>query len=175
MVACDATDRFVFILGNHRSGTTILYNVLVATGPFCHPTPFHLAHFRDYLENARFDRAACLTRMRARFAAKGIVDRFIDGIAAHPLSPEEYGFVLKRGRLAEATLDTFLEFCAFVRSDASPDQRLLLKNPLDFPNPRFIHEAFPQARFIFIHRHPGPAIDSRIRELRRLFSRAADA
>jgi hypothetical protein len=161
----------IFILGSHRSGTTILYNALVAAGPFCHPTPYHLAHFRDFRRNERFDPLAAMAETERRFRSQGIVDRFVDGIPAHARSPEEYGFALPGGRLTRDTLDTFLAFCDFVRSGAEPDRLLLLKNPRDLPNVRFIHRTFPEAKFIFIHRHPGPTIESRLRELRLLFSR----
>jgi hypothetical protein len=161
----------VFILGYHRSGTTILYNALVQAGSFCHPTPYHLANFRDYREDECFDAEAALAATRRRFESRGIADRFVDGIPAHALSPEEYGFALKGGRLRPRTLDTFRRFCDFVRSGPDDDRPLLLKNPRDLINTPFIHRSFPQAKFVFIHRYPGPTIDSRIRELRLLFSR----
>ena len=55
------------ILGYHRSGTTILYNALVLAGSFRYPTPYHLAHFRDYREDERFDADAALAATRRRF------------------------------------------------------------------------------------------------------------
>ena len=160
----------IFILGNHRSGTTILYNALVASGAFCHPGPYHLAHFAAWRAPG-FDPRAALAETERRFREAGVVDRVVDRVPAHTRSPEEYGFVLRGGRIGPATLDTFRAFCEFVRSDASPDRALLLKNPRDFTRFLFIHRAFPEARFVFIHRHPGPTIDSRIRELRLLFAR----
>ena len=161
----------VFILGYHRSGTTILYNALVRAGSFRYPTPYHLAHFRDYREDERFDADAALAATRRRFETRGIVDRFVDGIPAHALSPEEYGFALKGGRLRPRTLDTFRDFCDFVRSGPGDGRTLLLKNPRDLTHAPFIHRSCPGAKFVFIHRYPGPTIDSRIRELRLLFSR----
>lgn len=163
--------RLIFILGHHRSGTTILYNMLVAAGPFCHPSPYHLAHFEDYLADERFDQERAIESTERRFSSRGIADRFVDHIPAGALSPEEYGFALREGRLTSSNLSRFMRFGDFVRSRAGDGRILLLKNPRDFDNALFIHRSFPQAKFIFIHRHPGPTIESRIRELRLLFSR----
>jgi len=169
-MSVDRDSLLTFILGNHRSGTSILYKALVEKGGFSHPTPFHLAHFDDYL-GGKFDHGEALAATRARFDRRGIVDRFVDDIPAHALSPEEYGFVLKGGRITAGTLDRFKQFCEFTTATSEPGQPLLLKNPRDFTNAETIRRCFPRARFIFIHRHPGPTIDSRIRELRLLFSR----
>ena len=163
--------KLIFILGYHRSGTTILYNMLLAAGPFCHPSPYHLAHFEGYLADEQFDQERAIESTMQRFASQGIVDRFVDHIPAGALSAEEYGFALREGRLTSSNLKRFMRFGDFVRSRAGDGQVLLLKNPRDFDNALFIHRSFPRAKFIFIHRHPGPTIDSRIRELRLLFNR----
>jgi hypothetical protein len=168
-MSVDRNSQPIFILGNHRSGTSILYKTLVEKGRFAHPTPFHLAHFDDYLDGG-FDPGEALDRTRERFERRGIVDRFVDDIPAHALSPEEYGFVLKGGRITSGTLSRFKRFCEFTAATSEPGQPLLLKNPRDFNNAETIRHCFPRARFIFIHRHPGPTIESRIRELRLLFS-----
>lgn len=159
----------VFIFGQHRSGTTILYNALAAAGPFAWPGPFHIAHFAQYRADPDFDRAAALAAMERRFACQGIADRVVDAIPAGPLTPEEYGFALPGGRLTPATRERFLDYCDFVGADAPPGHRLLFKNPRDLGRIEFVARAFPDARIVLLHRHPGPVIASRLRELRTLF------
>ena len=169
METTDKTRPPVFIIGHHRSGTTILYKVLAETGCFAFPTPFHIVFFDAYLSDASFDARAAQTALSEQFSREGISDRFIDDIAAGPETPEEYGFALPGGQIRPATLGRFRAFCGWVASDDG-SRRLLLKNPRDIPNILYIHDAVPGARFIFLHRHPGPAISSRLRELRALFS-----
>jgi hypothetical protein len=138
-------------------------------GAFCHPTPFHLQHFEDFLADPNFDQREAIARLDERFQREGIRDRFVDGIAAHPLSPEEYGFAIPGLRLKSTNVARFEKFCAFVRSLSDGNQVLLLKNPSDLGNVDFIRERYADAKFVFVHRHPGPTITSRLRELKALF------
>ncbi len=46
------------------------------------------------------------------------------------------------------------------------NKKLLLKNPWDFSNFLFIKKNLPQAKFVFIHRHPVPVMNSSIKALR---------
>lgn len=159
----------IFIFGQHRSGTSILYSALAAAGPLVYPGPFHIAHFADYLKDRAFDRKTALAKMTGRFQREGIAHRFVDDIPAGPLTPEEYGFALPGGRLNGRTIGKFRDYCEFVGLDAPHEYRLLLKNPRDIANITFIHQSFPDAKLIFLHRRPGPVIASRLKELRFLF------
>jgi len=46
---------------------------------------------------------------------------------------------------------------------------ILLKNPYDFSNFIFIKKAFPNAKFVFIHRHPFKVLSSLLSAVRILF------
>jgi hypothetical protein len=68
---------------------------------------------------------------------------------------------LFKPQLTEHTLDDFLEMCRKKRFLARADRTLVLKNPADhYFNFRAVHEMLPQAKFIFIHRHPLPMLSS---------------
>ena len=165
-VTHDVVGDAIFILGNHRSGTTILYHLMAAAGRNPCPGPFHLARHRARCAGMAVEP---LDAMTARWLAAGIADRTVDGIAVSPLAPEEYGFALPNGCIDVAGLPAFVRFCADLRADPArpvdPGAPLLLKNPRDFP--RFAHLAalFPRARFVFIHRRPEATVASRLREL----------
>jgi len=161
--------NLVFIMGRQRSGTTILYHALASAGPFACPDPFHIVQFDTYLSDPNFDPELALRSVSEQFSRVGITDRFIDEVAATPLTPEEYGYVLSGRRLCARNMERFERFCEFVDSGSPVGSRTLLKNPRDIVNIVRIRERFPRARFIFLHRRPGPTITSRIRALRNLF------
>jgi len=101
-------------------------------------------------------------------------NRGVDNLPVGADYPEEYRFLLpplappwfvgarKRverlsftPHLTPRTLDRFLEICRKKRFLASGHGPLVLKNPNDFYfNFGEVHRLFPQARMIFIHRHP---------------------
>ncbi len=162
----------VFICGVHRSGTTILYNLLAEFGGFAFPTPFHINAFDAFRQRGLDVALALRPRLAAEFQRRGIVDRFIDDIDATIASPEEYGFVLPGGTLRPDTLPAFEALCEFVAA-TSPQvgAPLLMKNPRDMIHLAAIMAQFPRARFVVIHRRPEHVLYSRGRELRELFHR----
>jgi len=93
--------------------------------------------------------------------------------------PEEYRFILtsfdisfsmrSRRRIDEVfaphltpqTLDRFIELCRKKQFLDGRDQPLVLKNPADYYfNFLSVHRMLPNARFIFIHRHPLEVLNS---------------
>ena len=163
--------RPVFIMGDHRSGTTVLYRLLDATGCFNVVTAYHVIRYGELLSafyNQSQERAK--QQLTQRFALLGITDRMIDGVRVTPDLPEEYGFLLSptyRAQISSATLPRFVELCRKVQLVSDADRPLLLKNPWDyFLNFMYVKHAFPQARFIFLHRDPVHVINSQIRAIR---------
>jgi hypothetical protein len=175
LVLLEDTDfRPIFILGLHRSGTTVLYRLLVATRCFNFVSAYHVArnglilfnHVNQLEEAARAE-------LEAAFESLGLTDRIIDGVTVTPDLPEEYGFILRdakfRPRLDPQNLADFVEFCKKVQYVSDPDRPLLLKNPRDFGNFLYIKHAFPAAKLVFIHRHPIHVVNSQLTAIRSLF------
>ncbi|MGD2082647.1 MAG: sulfotransferase [Chromatiales bacterium] len=159
----------VFIMGDHRSGTTLLYDLLARTGCFNIVTAYHVIHYgellRNHLEN-RTDQAK--KELEARFERLGITDRKIDNVDITPDTPEEYAWFL-RGipRLNRLNLGRFTEACRKVQFISGPERPLLLKNPWDYDR-NFLRVArlFPDAPIIFIHRNPVDIVNSRLKAAR---------
>lgn len=155
----------IFILGLHRSGTSILYKTLTATDRFNPITAYHLIRYHELLTHFHThttDQAK--TDLTALLHAKGQTDRGIDRLQLTADFPEEYGFLLGhqtiRMNLTPRTLLLFTTLCKKIQYTAQNTRPLLLKNPYDFPNFRYLKAAFPTARFVFIHRHPLKTLSS---------------
>jgi len=163
----------VFIIGDHRSGTTVLYSLLAATGVFNVVTAYHVIRYGEILSNHVEGRTDEATRALAdRFASLGLDTRIIDGVGVSPGLPEEYGFAIddsSRPRLRPRTLPAFVELCRKIRYTGE-DRPVLLKNPWDVFGFAYIHAAFPRARFIFVHRHPAHVMSSQLSAMRSLYS-----
>lgn len=146
--------RPVFIMGDHRSGTTVLYRLLDATGCFNVVTAYHIIRYGELL-SAFFDQTQDLAKQQLtqRFAQLGITDRMIDGVRVTPDLPEEYGFLLSptyRAQITPATLPRFVELCRKVQLVSDLDRPLLLKNPWDyFLNFMYVKAAFPRLGSFF--------------------------
>jgi len=165
----------IFILGDHRSGTTLLYKLLTATGSFNFVSAYHVIRYNEILFNhikQREDEAR--QALDELFRSLGLRDRIVDGVAVTPDLPEEYGFILPnagyRPQLSPSNLPGFIELCKKVQFVSASDRPLLLKNPWDYLNFVYVKSAFPEARFIFIHRHPIHVINSQLRATRSLLS-----
>jgi len=165
----------IFILGDHRSGTTLLYTLLAATQRFNFVSVYHLIRYDEILFN-HVNRTEDHAReaLDELFKSLGLRDRIIDGVAVTPDLPEEYGFILPnagyRPQLNPGNLPGFIELCKKVQFVSAPDRPLLLKNPWDFLNFMYLKAAFPEAKFIFIHRHPIHVINSQLRATRSLLT-----
>lgn len=163
----------IFILGSPRSGTTMLYELLVATQCFNFLNAYHILRYDTLLFNhANQIEEQARTQLDALFRSLGLGDRVIDGVAVTPDTPEEYSFILRnagyRPRLSRSSLPKFIELCQKVQFISAPHQPLLLKNPWDFRNFMDIKGFFQESKFIFIHRHPMHVISSQVRAIRSL-------
>ena len=173
------TFRPVFIIGPHRSGTTILYRVLAETECFNLTTAYHIVH-RDRLLELRFTgkEQAAREDMTRTFAGKGLLGGEHNKAPISPDIPEEYCFALEhQGRrilVDAANLDSFNTFCKKLQVLQDPARPLLLKNPYDTLNFLYLHQTFPEARFVFIYRHPVDVVNSQMTLLRRIFEKKSE-
>lgn len=169
----DISFQPVFILGDHRSGTTLLYQLLDSTGCFNVVRAYHLINYEQILANhLNQQEQKAGQRLQTLFDAFGLTDRLLDGVQISPHLPEEYGFHLGatlRPKLTPGNLSRFIELCRKVQFVSDLEKPLLLKNPWDFMNFTYLNQAFPAAKFIFIHRNPVQLIDSQLRAARQLY------
>jgi len=160
----------VFILGVHRSGTSILYKMLTATGCFNSVTAYHLIKYKELLSNHLHKREEQVKQeLTESFKEKGVEDRGIDRLILTADFSEEYGFLLGQQTfhmyLTSKNLQLFIELCRKIQYLAGNKKPLLLKNPYDFPNFLYIKQMFPTAKFVFIHRHPLKTISSTMKTI----------
>lgn len=165
----------VFILGLHRSGTSILYKMLVATGNFNPLTAYHLINYNELLANHHLKREEeAKQRLTELLTQKGLQDRGIDRLKLSADFAEEYGFLLNkktlRMSLAKKNIRLFSEMCKKIQFVSGNEKPILLKNPYDFPNFLYIKKVFPTARFVFIHRHPLKTISSTLSAVRMILT-----
>lgn len=162
----------IFIVGDHRSGTTVLYQLLSLTGAFNVVTAYHVIRYHEILANHVAGRTAQARQELAdEFARLGLASRVIDGVQVTPELPEEYGFVIDRSsrpHLRPSTLPRLVELGRKLRVTGG-DRPVLLKNPWDVLRFAYVKEALPRARFVFIHRHPLNVMSSQLEATRSLF------
>jgi hypothetical protein len=165
----------VFLLGDHRSGTTLLYRLLTNSGAFHSVTAYHLIRYErlltDHLSGAAEESRH---QLDALFHSLGLTTRRIDHTPLSADLPEEYGFFLlratRRSKITRRNVSRFVEFCRKIQFISPGQHPLLLKNPWDYPNFLFLRAAFPTARFIFIHRDPYHVLNSQIKAARELLT-----
>lgn len=161
----------VFIMGEHRSGTTVLYKTLSMTNCFNFVQAYHIIKYDEILFN-HFNHLEdqAIQALREQFAALNIRDREFDAITVDPNLPEEYGFIIKNAGygdfLNQDSLPLFIEACQKIQLVSAPLKPLLLKNPWCFPHFMYIKQVLPDAKFIFIHRHPIHTINSQLKTIR---------
>jgi hypothetical protein len=168
--------RPVFILGHHRSGTTILYKLLAETTLFNVTTAYHVLNRDRLLQlHSAGEEPRAREDLSRRFEALGLLDREFDSIKITPDIPEEYAYALDhqgpRPRLSPRNLDGFLRFCRAVAATQDPDRPLLLKNPFDTDNFLYIREVLPRAVFVHIHRDPVDVVASQVRVARSILGK----
>lgn len=165
----------IFILGDHRSGTTLLYKTLASARCFNVIKAYHIIKYDEILHNHEHHvEQEKLQELQAEFDRLGISDRKIDAVQVSPELPEEYGFILRNAGydsyLNASNMPLFLEACRKVQFTSNPENALLLKNPWCFPHFGYIHQVLPNARFIFIHRNPINVIDSKLKATDQILS-----
>lgn len=164
--------RLLFIMGCHRSGTSLLHHLLAYTGQVNYLTTYDVVHYDALLHHRLTGREAQVkAELQQRLGAEK--DRGLDHLPVGADLPEEYRFLLTTFRLSFSwqarrrvdeffaphltpqTLERFLEICRKKRFLAPEDVPLVLKDPADhYFNFWAVHQMLPQAQFVFIHRHP---------------------
>ncbi len=168
----DVQYKPVFIIGDHRSGTTILYKLLGLTECFNIITTYHVICYDELLANhAQGTEDDARERLNARFRSLGIGTRLIDDIEVEADLPEEYGMVLhahsRKLHLTEKNMAVLDELCKKVQYTSDPSRMLLLKNPWDCKNFMTIKELIPESKLIFIHRDPIHTLNSQLKAMRK--------
>ena len=170
---CGITFRPVFIMGDHRSGTTLLYQLLDAAGCFNVVSAYHIIRYDEVLTHYLNRREADAKQQLGEFFKElGVTDRLLDGVQVSPDLPEEYGFLLEQNlqpQLTSENLPRFDELCRKIQFVSDRGKPLLLKNPWDFTNFTYVKEVFPECRFIFLQRHPVHLVNSQVKAARQLY------
>ena len=175
----DLPSELVFIMGCHRSGTSMLYHLLAYTGQLDYVSAYDIIKYDELLHNRITAREAevkaGLQRVLQQEATRGL-----DDLPVGTDFPEEYRFLMPQEapavvfnikkrleklffapHLTPGTLDAFMLMCRKKRFLAGADRPLVLKNPADYYfNFWAVHQMLPRAKFIFIHRHPLPMFNS---------------
>jgi hypothetical protein len=174
--------QLLFIMGCHRSGTSMLYHLLAYTGACEYISAYDIIRYDELLRN-RLEGREAEVKAAVDAAIRVEKNRGVDDLPVGADYPEEYRFLLpprapawfvnvrKRvetlsfaPQLTRETLGRFLEVCRKKQFLSSGDRPLVLKNPNDFYfNFANIHGMFPQAKMIFIHRHPLHILNSYIK------------
>lgn len=167
----DVSYNPVFILGLHRSGTSILYKMLQSTNKFNGLTAYDVVYYNRLLYNKMNElEKEYKQRFNNLIKKTGQENRDIDRIKMNADFAIEYSFLLGPPylfqRINQKNTDVFDEVCRKIQVLRGKQNWLLLKNPWDFPNFLFIKKKFPQAKFIFIHRYPLDIMNSSINALR---------
>lgn len=162
----------VLILGNHRSGTTWLYNLLAETGAVSVLTTSHVIDWSAWTAHqAGAGPRPSEAELAARLKAAGIERRAADGVPVAPNLPVEYGYVLNNaGYPSWLTSKALPLFDTIVRTAAADLQRpVALKNPWDYAGALEVARMVPAARLVFIHRHPLRVIQSGLKAFRMMW------
>jgi len=173
------TFKPIFILGMPRSGTTILYKMLGETDHFNVITVYHLIKYKEILHNHINNLEKNVKdELNTFFKKSGLKDREVDNIEvsadlvheyAHIFPDRKYPFM---GSLKSYKNQSFFEeLCKKIMYISDNDKPILLKNPFDYDNFLKIKKIYPNAKFIFINRHPCNTISSQIRMDKQLYTK----
>jgi hypothetical protein len=151
----------IFIMGNHRSGTTWLHKLIVETCAFDYLCAYHIVYYNSLSANTLdIKTTPGYQELSKKFEQLEINQRIFDEVEIAPDTPEEYNFILSNagtgGRITQKNLHIFQEMC----SKIAITKPLILKNPWDYSNFLYIKKAIPESRFLFIHRHPERVLHS---------------
>lgn len=160
----------IFIQGEHRSGTTILYKMLGLSGSFNGVDAYHVLRNYELLANYTQGREKqARAEVDAIFQSWNMGTRVIDEMPLDSRMPEEYGMhllrVCHRPTISRKTLPAFDQFCRKIEYISDVTRKLLLKNPWDFSRFLYIKQVFPGAKFIFIHRNPIHILNSQLKTM----------
>jgi hypothetical protein len=161
----------IFVLGNHRSGTTILYKLLALTESFNIVNLYHTLQYDELLLHHQKGTSDLeREQLNRKLSALGIRNRIIDEMEVNADYPDEYCFVLitrkRTFQITNRSWPLFDEMCRKIQFISNPDRQLLLKNPFDYGNFMTVKKFVPETKFIFIHRHPVNVINSALNAVR---------
>lgn len=147
--------------------------MIQSTGKFNCVTTYHIMQYNrllyNYLNNLE---QKAKTKLNEYLIAHNGKNRGIDRLQMKADLPLEYAFLIDDGYvfndLNENNIDRFKEICKKIQFVEGKDKKFLAKNPWDFANFMFIKKQFPAAKFVFIHRHPLPFLNSSLKALRTL-------
>jgi len=161
----DTTFQPVFILGLHRSGTTILYRMLNETKNFDVLTLYHVLNF-DRLLYDHFNKMVEEEKRKINqvLKAKRITNRKTDTIEVTAEYEHEYVYIFSERNyprtITEKNKELFELLCKKMKVLSGSDKPVLLKNPYDYGNFLSIKKLYPHAKFVFIQRNPLDVISS---------------
>jgi len=163
----------IFILGFHRSGTSVLYKILAETKKFNTITAYHNIKYDELLYNYFNEKENKAKQEINNYLMKhGQTDRGIDKLKLSSEFKEEYRFIFTnknyKPKINQNNLELFKQMCKKIQYISKNDKPLLLKNPYDYPNFIFIKKNFPESKLIFIHRNPLKVINSNTKSFRNL-------
>lgn len=170
----DINFKPIFILGFHRSGTSLLYKLLSETNKFNTISAYHCIRYNELLYNFYNDNEIKTKKeINNYLQKKGQKDRGIDRLKLSSDFKEEYCFIFTNKNydawINKKNIQLFKQICKKIQLISNNKKPILLKNPYDFSNFLYIKNNFPNARFIFIHRNPLNIINSNIKSIRNLF------
>jgi LPS sulfotransferase NodH len=168
----------VIIIGHWRTGSTFLQQLLSLDDQFIAPTVFQASFPDSFLVSGRYFRPVFVVLVKKRpmdNVRMGFDDPQEDEFALAKLTPdsplldmifpEKPGYFLNdandfnpKNENRELWKERMATFCAKVRQDSS--KTLLLKNPAHSLRISLLREAFPNAKFIYLHRHPYKVVAS---------------
>lgn len=154
-------NRSCFVLGPHRSGTTILASSLAASGAFVYLTAADIVACHQGVDQVELS----LGRL-----VQGNETRVIDEVQLSEDLPEEYGFLLPGRRLSEESAPRLVSIYRDLARKSDRETMSLLRNPWDLARTALIHRLFPGAHFIFVVRDPVGTINSQLQAVRTLFA-----
>ncbi|HJR53953.1 MAG TPA: sulfotransferase [Gemmatimonadota bacterium] len=170
--------EWCFVLGPHRSGTTIVCNALAASGAFACLTAADIVAFHErsgaYGSGRHCPSDAGSTRAALAALSRKGETRKIDAVRVSEELPEEYGFLFPERRLTPETAPVLTSVYRDLAGEAPDEARYLLRNPWDFPNAARILELFPEATFVFVVRDPVETIDSQLQAARTLLAEPSE-
>ena len=160
----------VFILGLHRSGTSILYKMLTETGCFNPVTAYHIIKYDELLYNKINKKEDEVKTELTEYLAENQEDRGIDKLKLDADFAEEYGFLLgqhsSKMYISKENKGIFSEMSRKIQFISENKKPILFKNPYDLINFVYIKQIFPNAKFVFIHRHPFKTLSSTIKAVK---------
>lgn len=154
-----------FVLGPHRSGTTILCQALAGSGEFLYLTAADIVAFHQGADRVEPTLGELVQRRESRK---------IDDVRLSEDPPEEYGFLLPGRCLSEEFAPKLAGIYRDLAAKRGVEKRALLRNPWDLPRTALIQRLFPKASFVFVVRDPIQTINSQLQAVRTLFAEPSE-